>query len=100
QNTNLTAGYPPNQEWDGVYDGVKPDLKRMWAMQEVQPVSLRDKYNKLAHYGAILDDIDAEHGRNSGGSGNSGSGSGSGGSGGGNAEKTEGSRKKKKVRKS
>ena len=85
QSTNLVVGYPANQEWDGIYDGLKPKLKKMWAMQEASPVALRNRYDKLAKLGAILDDVEAEHGRSSGG-----------GSKGDNAEKIKRLRRKRK----
>src|SRR5947209_12137613 len=85
QSINIVAGYSRKIEWETIYDGLKPDLKRMWATLNNPPKDLDAKYVKLTELGAVVDDIEAEQKRNSGG-----------GKGGANEDGPEKSKSKKK----
>ena len=56
----MVAGYSRKIEWETVYDGLKPELKRMWATLDNPPRDLHARYDKLAKPGTVADDIEAE----------------------------------------
>ena len=60
QNINMVAGYSRKIEWETVYDGLKPELKRMWATLNNPPRDLHARYDKLAKLRTVADDIKAK----------------------------------------
>ena len=60
QSLNIDAGYDDEFLWEFTYEGLKPNLKRMWALHPFPPEGLRDKYATLIKLGAVLEDTEAD----------------------------------------
>ena len=69
QSLNSIAGYSQKIEWKTVFNGLKRDLKKMWAIYPNPPKDLEARYAKLSEFGAIVDDIEDEPKKSSGGKG-------------------------------
>ncbi len=69
QSLNSIAGYSRKIEWETVFNGLKRDLKKMWAIYPNPPKDLEARYAKLSEFGAIVDDIEDEPKKSSGGKG-------------------------------
>src|SRR2546421_11976055 len=69
QSLNSIAGYSWKIKWETDFNGLKRDLKKMWAIYPNLPKDLEARYAKLSEFGAILDDIKDEPKKSSGGKG-------------------------------
>src|SRR5438874_5799989 len=69
QNLNSIAGYSWKIEWETVFNGLKCDLKKMWAIYPNLSKDLEARYVKLSEFGVIVDDIKDEPKKSSGGKG-------------------------------
>src|SRR5947199_9063024 len=69
QSINSIAGYSRKIEWETVFNGLKRDLKKMWAIYPNPPKDLEARYAKLSEFGMIVDDIEDESKKSSGGKG-------------------------------
>src|SRR5438477_1538805 len=69
QSLNSIAGYLRKIEWETVFNGLKHDLKKMWAIYPNPPKDLEARYAKLSEFGAVIDDIEDESKKSSGGKG-------------------------------
>ena len=69
QSLNSIAGYLWKIEWETVFNGLKRDLKKMWAIYLNPPKDLEARYVKLSEFGVIVDDNKDEPKNNSGGKG-------------------------------
>src|SRR5437763_3006336 len=60
QSLNIDAGYDDEFLWEFTYEGLKPNLKRMWALHPFPPEGLHDKYATLIKLSAVLENTEAE----------------------------------------
>ena len=60
QSLNIDAGYDDEFLWEFTYEGLKPNLKRMWALHPFPPEGLRDKYTSLIKLSAVLEDTETD----------------------------------------
>ena len=69
QSLNSIAGYSRKIEWETVFNGLKHDLKKMWAIYPNPPKDLEARYAKLSEFGVIIDDIEDKPKKSSGSKG-------------------------------
>ena len=69
QSINSIAGYSRKIEWETVFNSLKCNLKKMWAIYPNLLKDLEARYVKLSEFEAIVDDIEDEPKNSSGGKG-------------------------------
>ena len=69
QSINSIAGYSRKIEWETVFNSLKHDLKKMWAIYPNPPKDLEARYAKLSEFKIIIDNIEDELKKSSGSKG-------------------------------
>src|SRR5205814_10705200 len=59
QSLNIDTSYDDEFLWEFTYEGLKPNLKRMWVLHPFPSEGLRDKYATLIKLSAVLEDTEA-----------------------------------------
>ena len=60
QSLNINAGYDDEFLWEFTYEGLKPNLKRIWVLHTFSPEGLHNKYTMLIKLNAVLEDTEAD----------------------------------------
>src|SRR2546421_5827133 len=69
QSLNSIAGYSWKIKWETIFNSLKHDLKKMWAIYPNPLKDLEARYAKLSEFKVIIDDIKDESKKSSGGKG-------------------------------